>query len=163
RSLRASTPARMNCSAERVHHYSMSLQTVQIPVRGMTCGNCARTVERKLSASPGVTKARVDLAGGTATVEFDADRTKLPDLVRALVAAIEELGYGVPQPEPGQDIEEQTRQREFASVRRRLWLAAIFAAPVVVLGMWPGLMHLRAIPWLQLALTIPVVSYAGAP
>jgi copper chaperone CopZ len=69
----------------------MSLQTVQIPVNGMTCGNCARTVERKLSASPGVTKARVDLAGGTATVEFDADRTKLPDLV----SAIEQLGYTV--------------------------------------------------------------------
>ena len=71
----------------------MSLQRVQIPVRGMTCGNCARSVERKLSTSPGVTSARVDLAGGSATVEFDADHTKLPDLV----AAIEQLGYSVQQ------------------------------------------------------------------
>jgi len=69
----------------------MSLQTVTIPVRGMTCGNCARSVERKLSASPGVSSAKVDLAGGTATVEFDADRTKTPDLVHA----IEQLGYNV--------------------------------------------------------------------
>ena len=59
----------------------------------MTCGNCARSVERKLSTSPGVTSARVDLAGGSATVEFDADHTKLPDLV----AAIEQLGYSVQQ------------------------------------------------------------------
>ncbi|HLY20580.1 MAG TPA: heavy metal-associated domain-containing protein [Bryobacteraceae bacterium] len=71
----------------------MGLETVKIPVHGMTCGNCARTVERKLSASPGVSSARVDLAGGTATVEFDADRTKLPDLVRA----VEQLGYSVKQ------------------------------------------------------------------
>ena len=71
----------------------MSLQRVQIPVRGMTCGNCARSVERKLSSSPGVTSAHVDLAGGSATVEFDADRTKLPDLVHA----IEQLGYSVQQ------------------------------------------------------------------
>jgi copper chaperone CopZ len=71
----------------------MSLQSVKLPVRGMTCGNCARTVERKLSKSPGVSSARVDLAGGTATVEFDADHTKLPDLVRA----IEQLGYTVQQ------------------------------------------------------------------
>jgi Cu+-exporting ATPase len=69
----------------------MSLETVQISVGGMTCGNCARTVERKLTANPGVVKARVDLAGGTATVEFDADRTKLPDLV----SAIKQLGYTV--------------------------------------------------------------------
>jgi copper chaperone CopZ len=59
----------------------------------MTCGNCARTVERKLSTSPGVTRVQVDLAGGTATVEFDADRTKLPDLVNV----IEQLGYTVQQ------------------------------------------------------------------
>jgi copper chaperone CopZ len=59
----------------------------------MTCGNCARSVERKLATSPGVTSARVDLAGGSATVEFDADRTKVPDLVHA----IEQLGYSVQQ------------------------------------------------------------------
>ncbi len=71
----------------------MSLQTVKIPIEGMTCGNCARSVERKLSSSPGVTSALVDLSGGTATVEFDADRTKLPDLVNA----IRQLGYTVQQ------------------------------------------------------------------
>ncbi len=59
----------------------------------MACAKCARSVERKLSASPGVSGARVDLAGGTAIVEFDADRTKLPDLVHA----IEQLGYTVQQ------------------------------------------------------------------
>jgi len=71
----------------------MGLQTVKIPVSGMTCGNCARTVERKLSSSPGVTSAHVDLAGGTATVEFDVDHTKLPDLIQA----IRQLGYTVQQ------------------------------------------------------------------
>ena len=71
----------------------MGLQTVKIPVHGMTCGNCARSVERKLITSPGVSHAQVDLAGGTATVEFDADRTKLPDLRHA----IEQLGYTVQQ------------------------------------------------------------------
>jgi len=71
----------------------MSLQTVDIPVAGMTCGNCARTVERKLSATPGVAKAHVDLAGATAKVEFDPARTN----VRELALAIEKLGYQVPQ------------------------------------------------------------------
>lgn len=71
----------------------MGIQSVQIRVSGMTCGNCARSVERKLANSPGVANARVDLAGGTATVEFDADRTKLSDLQRA----IEQLGYSVQQ------------------------------------------------------------------
>jgi len=61
-------------------------------VRGMTCGNCARSVERKLSATPGVTKATVDLASASATVEYDAGAVQ-PE---ALAAAVRQLGYEVP-------------------------------------------------------------------
>jgi copper chaperone CopZ len=55
----------------------------------MTCGNCARSVERKLSSTPGVTKATVNLQDANAAVEFDADRVA-PD---ALLNAVRQLGY----------------------------------------------------------------------
>ena len=58
----------------------------------MTCGNCARSVERKLSGTPGVTKATVDLGGASATVEYDADLVK-PEV---LANAVRQLGYEVP-------------------------------------------------------------------
>ena len=61
-------------------------------VNGMTCGNCSRSVERKLSATPGVTKATVDLEGATATVDYDPDVVK-PD---ALAKAVRQLGFEVP-------------------------------------------------------------------
>ena len=69
----------------------MAIQTVNLHVSGMTCDNCARSVERKLAATPGVTKAKVDLQGAHATVEFD------PDLVKAevLANAVRQLGYDV--------------------------------------------------------------------
>ena len=70
----------------------MSTQTVTLPVTGMTCGGCVRSVERKLAATPGVSKAQVSLEQASAAVEFDPGRTKVPDLV----AAIEQLGYQVP-------------------------------------------------------------------
>ena len=71
---------------------SMATQTLLLPVRGMTCGNCARTVERTLKGTPGVTKASVDLQAANATVEYDAERVK-PE---ALAGAVRELGYEVP-------------------------------------------------------------------
>jgi copper chaperone CopZ len=71
----------------------MSQETVNIPVTGMTCGGCARAIERKLSSTPGVSKAQVDLAGATATVQYDPVRTNVSELT----AAIEKLGYQVPQ------------------------------------------------------------------
>jgi copper chaperone CopZ len=58
----------------------------------MTCGNCARVVERTLAGTPGVTKAVVELQGERAYVEYD------PDLVKpeVLVSAVRGLGYEVP-------------------------------------------------------------------
>ena len=61
-------------------------------VQGMTCGNCARSVERKLTGTAGVTKAMVDLAGSAASVEYDADKVK-PE---TLAEAVRQLGYQVP-------------------------------------------------------------------
>ena len=132
---------------------------VDLPVSGMSCAACARSIENQLAATEGVVRAHVNFATSTATVEFDPARAA----VRNLVDAIEELGYGVPAPVEGEDIEEQIRRREYDALRKRLWLAAAFAVPVVALGMWPGFMHLAAMSWIQLALTVPVVFYAGAP
>jgi copper chaperone CopZ len=69
----------------------MSLTTIRIGVSGMTCGNCARMVERKLASSPGVAKAQVDLDAAAATVEYDPARVSTEELA----AAIEKLGYQV--------------------------------------------------------------------
>jgi Cu+-exporting ATPase len=55
----------------------------------MTCENCARSVERTLASTPGVTKAMVDLPHARATVEFDVGLVK-PEV---LVNAVRQLGY----------------------------------------------------------------------
>lgn len=68
------------------------MQKIQLPVAGMTCDGCVRSIERKLSVTPGVTSAKVDLAAATATVEFDPDRARVDDLVRV----IRGLGFEVP-------------------------------------------------------------------
>jgi Cu+-exporting ATPase len=60
-------------------------------VQGMTCANCARSVENTLTSTPGVTKATVDLEGSRATVEYDTDLVK-PEV---LANAVRDLGYEV--------------------------------------------------------------------
>ena len=70
----------------------MATQILSLPVRGMTCANCARSVERRLAGTPGVTKATVDLQAANATVEFDADLVQ-PE---TLASAVRALGYEVP-------------------------------------------------------------------
>src|SRR5262249_33586523 len=46
-------------------------ERVDLPVSGMTCAACARSIERTLAQTPGVERANVNLATNTATVEFD--------------------------------------------------------------------------------------------
>ena len=127
-------------------------ERVDLPVSGMTCAACARTIERTLASTPGVDRANVNLATNTATVEFDPASVQ----VRDFVGAIEELGYGVPEKAAPADAAER-------GYRRRLIVAAVFAVPVLVLGMSHGMLHVPYSPWIQLALTLPVILYAGAP
>ena len=65
-----------------------NLRSIQMPVEGMTCATCAGRVEKALSALDGVT-CKVNLAGETAHVSFDADRTKM----RTFAGAVEDAGY----------------------------------------------------------------------
>ena len=127
-------------------------ERVDLPVSGMTCAACARAIEGTLAGTPGVEHARVNLATNTATVEYDPARARLSDFV----SAIEDLGYGVPKTDAAPDAAEP-------EYRRRLLVAAIFAAPVLVLGMSHGRLRVPYSTWIQLALTLPVIFYSGAP
>jgi Cu+-exporting ATPase len=69
----------------------MAVETLSMAIRGMTCANCARGVERTFLATPGVTKATVDLRGASATVRYDAGKVT----PQALAAAVRKLGYEV--------------------------------------------------------------------
>jgi len=65
--------------------------TVMLPVTGMSCAACARTIEFTLKDVPGVRDASVNYATGRATVAFDPSVVTPP----ALVEAVRSVGYDV--------------------------------------------------------------------
>jgi Cd2+/Zn2+-exporting ATPase len=68
----------------------VATETVRLELNGLDCADCARTVETSLAAMPGVERAAVSFAGGTAEVAFDPARTD----VSALASRVRSLGYG---------------------------------------------------------------------
>ena len=122
-------------------------ERVDLPVSGMTCAACARTIERTLAHTRGVERAHVNFATSTATVEYDPGQVRVGDFI----GAIEDLGYGVAEAEA-------PANGEAIRYRRRLIVAVVCAAPVLALGM----AHTHT-AWLQLILTIPVIIYSGEP
>lgn len=66
----------------------MSEASIDLKVSGMSCNHCVAAVKGALERVPGVERAQVDLATGTAKVYGAAD-------AEALVAAVQAEGYRV--------------------------------------------------------------------
>lgn len=62
------------------------IDTIDIPIQGMTCASCVGRVEKAIRSVEGVTAANVNLATGRAHVEFDpsdANSTAVAEAIRA--------------------------------------------------------------------------------
>jgi Cu+-exporting ATPase len=60
-------------------------ETASFTIEGMTCPEgCAKTIEKKLSEMEGVQNAKVDFDKKQDTVNFDLDKLKALDLVKAV-------------------------------------------------------------------------------
>ncbi|UCC26774.1 MAG: cadmium-translocating P-type ATPase [Gemmatimonadales bacterium] len=70
----------------------MGHREITLPVTGMTCANCATTVERTLRNTPGVEAATVNYANERATVTYDTSQVDAD----ALAERIRDAGYDVP-------------------------------------------------------------------
>jgi Cu+-exporting ATPase len=127
-----------------------------IPVQGMTCAACSARVQRTLERTPGVSGANVNLMTGSATVSYDA-ATVTPE---HLVEAIRDTGYGAELPATDSMVEEMAgaedarRDRQTRELRLKFGVSLLATLLVTALSMPPR-------PWLMLALTLPVVTWAG--
>jgi Cu+-exporting ATPase len=144
----------------------MSKDRITLPITGMSCANCAMTIERVLKNKvPGVTEASVNFATERASVEYIPSIT---DIDR-IVAAIEKAGYGAILPQQGslEDAEMAAREAEIRNQTRKFLVGVIFTLPLFVLSMGrdfglPGMWsHAAWMNWLFLALATPVQFYTG--
>ena len=130
-------------------------------ITGMTCAGCVHTIEKQLKALPGVSRADVNLATGTASIDYDPGQIAVEELARA----VEKAGYAAREageaiPEGG---DEQAEARQW---KHKLIVSGVFTAPLLVLAMSHGTITLPgAFPgmeWVQLLLTLPVIFYGGS-
>ncbi len=146
--------------------YDVATAKAELPIIGMTCANCALTVERALKRLDGVVGANVNLASERASVEY------LPGVVSlaAIQQAIRDVGYEVLIPgqgEAAEDIERAARQAEIRDQTRKFWVGVAFSLPLFLLSMARdfGLLghwaHEPWVSWLFLALATPVQFYVG--
>ncbi len=147
--------------------YGVAKTTVDIPVTGMTCANCAMTIERTLKKKvPGVVNASVNFASERARVEYIPSLTGLDEMIQA----IEKAGYGAVRPDDtleGDDAELQARRAEIRDQTVKFAVGLVFTIPLFILsmgrdfGVFGSWAHAPWVNWLFLALATPVQFYTG--
>ncbi|ABL01231.1 heavy metal translocating P-type ATPase [Pelobacter propionicus] len=145
----------------------------ELPLVGMHCASCAGRIEKVLGSAPGVFSSNVNFATSRATVQYDPQATN----IESLSQVVRDLGYDVIVPKPGgehaatedmQEEEGQVRRAEYGRQKVRFIVALILTVPIAVLAMAghlvPALEDLLNFPgraWMELALTTPVLFWAG--
>ncbi|MBI1294720.1 heavy metal translocating P-type ATPase [bacterium] len=146
--------------------YQVPTAEVELSLLGMTCANCAATIERRLNKVEGVVKAEVNYAAERAKVRYVAGMIGRSDLV----AAVRKAGYDVvesAQDEAMEDAEASARAAEIRHQTQRLLVGVIFSLPLLVLSMGRDLNLLGDwadalwMSWFFLVLATPVQFWVG--
>lgn len=135
-------------------------------IEGMWCPSCAAATERVIARVPGVTRARVSFATGSALVDWDPERIDLTGLLRA----VERLGYAIGPPRAPEDTVAAI-EGEIQRLGLRLAVAAFFGMWVMVLAIMrylePAALgntpvgHTLSI--IAMGLATPIVGFSAAP
>jgi len=113
---------------DAVSEQADTISSAVLKVSGMSCAACAARVEKQLGSLEGVHSAAVNLASERASVEYDSEKIKTSDLIKA----VEAIGYKAERAEElSVDREKEQREKEIRRLRLELVISAILTAPLL--------------------------------
>lgn len=139
-----------------------SAQTATLAIEGMTCAACAWLIERQLQHLQGIRKVVVNSATERVQVEWDAEQTRLSDVLRA----IHQVGYKA-LPFQQADLEASFEKKRRGYIRR-LGVAGIASMQTMMVAFGLYFDDIDDTTrlyfwWLSLLFTAPVIVYSCQP
>ncbi|WP_457554271.1 heavy metal translocating P-type ATPase [Desulfobacula sp.] len=147
--------------------FNVPISRKELPVAGMSCANCAASIERTLNKKiEGVVSASVNFASERLLVDY------IPSIVSfdTIVSEIKKIGFDLIIADGDQDeedVEEIARHAEIKNQTQKFIVGAIFALPLflismsrdfALIGSWS---HAAWVNWFFLLLATPVQFYTG--
>ncbi len=155
-------------SAVKKAGYDIGAAEMRVRIEGLHCASCVSFIEEALRGVPGVLEATVNPGTETAQIRYVPGQVDFS----AVKAAIESTGYKtvhrVEEEEPP-DQEAAAREREYRTLMRKFWFAAIISIPVLITAYPEFVPFLRDLPrstmriiWaIDALLTLPVLFWSG--
>jgi Cu+-exporting ATPase len=103
---------------------------------GMTCAACSGRIEKVVGKLDGVNRVNVNLTTEKMTVDYDKNKVDFSDFERVVTRAgfgIEELRQTVS--DANADV--SRKEKELGELKNKLWVALIFAIPLLYIAMSP--------------------------
>ncbi|MBZ6488228.1 heavy metal translocating P-type ATPase [Priestia aryabhattai] len=144
--------------------YGVVNEKAEFAITGMTCAACSTRIEKGLNKLEGVTKASVNLALETASVEYSPSQIAPQDITER----VEKLGYGAKLKSEEREEEQSYREKELSKQKGKFWFSFILSVPLLwamvshfTFTSFIPLPHMLMNPWVQLALATPVQFVVG--
>jgi Cu+-exporting ATPase len=117
--------------------YQVIHEKIALQIGGMTCINCAKSIEKALNGREGIYAAIVNFAMENVTVEYNPEQISLA----AIKKAIQDVGYEViePQQKTLEDAEGKARQRHIRHLKMLLAASITLTIPIIALMWFPPL------------------------
>ncbi|TCC96047.1 heavy metal translocating P-type ATPase [Pedobacter hiemivivus] len=133
-----------------------NIETISMPVLGMTCAACAVSVESIIGAQSGVDKAEVNYATQSVKVIYHPDAVQ-PE---ALQKAVQSIGYDlIVEQEGAKELQEEAQRNNYEALKKRMIYSSILTIPVVIIGMF--FMDMPNGNYYMMALTTPILFFFG--
>jgi P-type Cu+ transporter len=107
---------------------------VAIPIGGMTCAACAKTIERVVGKLPGVDSVSVNLATERASIKYDPAALRVSEIKRAITKA----GYAplaIADAGAGTDEHKAAKEREIRVSWAKFIVSGLFSIPLLYVAM----------------------------
>lgn len=144
--------------------YDVVSEKAELNLIGMTCAACATRIEKGLKKLEGVSKASVNLALESATVEYNPLQINTSDMIKK----VENLGYQASLKDDEKEDVADLKAKELQVQQGKFLFSLILSIPLL----WAMVSHFRFTsfiylpemfmnPWVQLALATPVQFIVG--
>jgi Cu+-exporting ATPase len=137
--------------------YHVIHEKIVLQIGGMSCVNCAKTIEKALGSREGIYNAVVNFAAETVAVEYNPQQISLPSIKKT----IQDSGYSViEQKQTNEDTAGQERKRHIRHLKILLATSVVLTIPIMVL-MWLSPLPMEQNNLVMFLLATPVQFIVG--
>ena len=137
--------------------YRVIHEKIMLQIGGMSCMNCAQSIEKALNNREGIYHASINFAAEKVSIEYNPEQTS----VAGIKKTIQDVGYQVIEPEKTlEDTEGKERQRNIRRLKSLLIASIALSIPTIIFTWFPILPFIPNNIWLFLFAT-PVQFVVG--